>query len=73
MLLVATTAIFALGSETSSNDQDKIVEYLVEKAEDGSTTCYARHCVTRTGTDGYEYKECSDWEEVDCRDIQPAQ
>lgn len=35
-------------------------------------TCYARQCETFTGTDGFEYKRCTEWEEVDCAHIIPA-
>ncbi|MDP3352704.1 MAG: hypothetical protein Q8S44_03070 [Flavobacteriaceae bacterium] len=67
--------LFSLNSFANVDIEKKVLnttestEFIIIQNEMGLDTCYARKCTTYTGSEGYEYKRCTDWEEVDCRYI----
>lgn len=65
-------AVMLMGTFAFASSSIVLNENDLEKEEIALSTCYARHCVTYTGADGYEYKKCSDWEETDCKNIELA-
>jgi hypothetical protein len=68
-LVLVSTFAFANESVKEIIDLNTTTEFVLVTSLEGVKTCYARKCTTYTGNDGYEYKNCTDWEEVSCGSI----
>lgn len=71
-LLLMGGLAMASNEIVSENVEAYTVETYVEAEGTLLQKCYARKCVTYEGADGYEYKRCTEWEEVDCKSVELA-
>lgn len=75
-LLVSSLLLFSfnVNSVTEPELKEKTkIEFYSSYDANGDQTCYARSCTYSSDPYGNEYKSCTEWEEVPCNAIVPAQ